>query len=42
MVVDYQDETIVRRGEKITATDIEAIDQFGLRDAPPDVLRLGG
>ena len=43
VIVNYdQDETIVRRGEKITATDIEAIDQFGLRDARPDVLRLGG
>jgi hypothetical protein len=43
VIVNYdQDETIVRRGEKITAADIEAIDQFGLRDARPDVLRLGG
>jgi cyclic-di-AMP phosphodiesterase PgpH len=37
-----QSESIVRRGEKITAADLEAIDEFGLRDARPDVLRLGG
>src|SRR4029078_11698003 len=43
VIANYaQNQTIVRRGEKITATDIEAIDEFGLRDARPDVLRLGG
>src|SRR4029078_4482468 len=42
IVNSAQNQTIVRRGEKITATDIEAIAEFGLRDARPDVLRLGG
>jgi hypothetical protein len=37
-----QNETIVRRGDKVTAAQLEAIDQFGLRNARPDVARLGG
>ena len=37
-----QNETIVRKGERVTASEIEAIDQFGLRNARPDVARLGG
>jgi putative nucleotidyltransferase with HDIG domain len=37
-----QNETIVQRGEKITAAQLEAIDHFGLRNARPDVARLGG
>jgi hypothetical protein len=37
-----QNETIVRRGDKVTAVQLEAIDQFGLRNARPDVARLGG
>lgn len=37
-----QNETIVRKGERITEADIEAIDEFGLRNARPDVARLGG
>jgi cyclic-di-AMP phosphodiesterase PgpH len=35
-------ETIVQRGEKISEFQLEAIDQFGLRNARPDVARLGG
>ncbi|TMF35243.1 MAG: HDIG domain-containing protein [Chloroflexi bacterium] len=43
VVVNYaQNETIVRRGQKITDVDLEAIDEFGLREARPDVARLGG
>ena len=43
VVVDYaQNETIVRRGEKVTAVDLEAIEWFGLTEARPDVARLGG
>jgi hypothetical protein len=37
-----QNQTIVRRGDKVTAAQFEAIDQFGLRNARPDVARLGG
>ena len=37
-----QNETIVRKGEKITEAQLEKIDQFGLRNARPDVARLGG
>src|SRR2546426_2027923 len=37
-----QNEIIVRRGEKITPALLEAIDYFGLREARPDVARLGG
>jgi putative nucleotidyltransferase with HDIG domain len=37
-----QNETIVQRGEKITAAQLEAIDHYGLRNARPDVARLGG
>jgi len=35
-------EAIVRRGDKVTAEQLETIDKFGLRDAKPDVARLGG
>ena len=42
MVQVAQDETIVRRGDKVTATQLETIDEFGLRNARPDVARLGG
>ncbi|HET9614338.1 MAG TPA: HDIG domain-containing protein, partial [Candidatus Limnocylindrales bacterium] len=35
-------QTIIRRGEPATAVELEAVDYFGLRDARPDVLRLGG
>ncbi|HSL33408.1 MAG TPA: HDIG domain-containing protein [Candidatus Limnocylindrales bacterium] len=37
-----QNETIVRRGDKVTDAQLEKIDQFGLRNATPDVARLGG
>ncbi len=40
---DYaQNETIVRKGARITAAQLEAIEAFGLTDARPDVARLGG
>ncbi len=43
VIVDYGlSEIIVRRGEKVTDVDMEAIDKFGLTEAKPDVLRLGG
>ena len=42
MVQVAQDETIVRKGAKVTATQLETIDEFGLRNARPDVARLGG
>ena len=43
VVVPYsQNETIVRHGEKVTAEELEAIVEFGLIDARPDVARLGG
>src|SRR3954452_22849070 len=43
VVVNYaQNETIVRRGQKVTDVNIEAIDQFSLRESRPDVARLGG
>ena len=43
VVVNYaQNQTIVRHGEPITPVDMEAIDYFSLREARPDVLRLGG
>jgi putative nucleotidyltransferase with HDIG domain len=35
-------ETIVPKGKRITTVDIEAIEEFGLTDARPDVARLGG
>jgi cyclic-di-AMP phosphodiesterase PgpH len=35
-------EAIVRRGDKVTAQQMEAIDEYNLRDAKPDVVRLGG
>jgi putative nucleotidyltransferase with HDIG domain len=42
-VVNYaQNETIVRKGQKITPVDLEAIKEFGLTDARPDFGRLGG
>jgi putative nucleotidyltransferase with HDIG domain len=37
-----QNQTIVRKGDKMTAAQFEAIDQYGLRNARPDVARLGG
>ncbi len=43
VVVPYaQNETIVRHGEKVTPEALEAIVEFGLIDARPDVARLGG
>ncbi len=43
VVVPYsQNETIVRHGEKVTPEALEAIIEFGLIDARPDVARLGG
>jgi hypothetical protein len=42
MVQVAQNETIVRKGEKVTEALLEKIDQFGLRNARPDVARLGG
>ena len=43
VVVDYkQNETIVRKGQKISDVDLEAIERLGLLDARPDVARLGG
>ncbi len=43
VVVDYSlNETIVRKGEKVTDVDMEAITWFGLTQARPDVLRIGG
>jgi cyclic-di-AMP phosphodiesterase PgpH len=43
VVANYsQNQTIVRRGEPVTNVDMEAIDYFHLREATPDVLRLGG
>ncbi len=35
-------EAIVRRGDKVTAEQLETIDKYSLRDAKPDVARLGG
>jgi putative nucleotidyltransferase with HDIG domain len=37
-----QNETVVRKGQKITPVDLEAITYFGLTEARPDVARLGG
>ena len=37
-----QNETIVRKGEKITDADLEAIVEFGLTESRPDFARLGG
>jgi putative nucleotidyltransferase with HDIG domain len=37
-----QNETIVRKGEKVTPLALEAIDEFGLTEARVDVARLGG
>ena len=43
VVVDYrQNETIVRKGEKITPVILEAINEFGLTESRPDIARLGG
>jgi putative nucleotidyltransferase with HDIG domain len=43
VVVDYsQNETIVRKGEKITPVILEAINEFGLTESKPDIARLGG
>ncbi|HEY8988160.1 MAG TPA: HDIG domain-containing metalloprotein, partial [Candidatus Limnocylindrales bacterium] len=42
MISYAQNETIVRKGEKVTDLDLEAIDEFGLTQARPDVARLGG
>jgi Predicted membrane-associated HD superfamily hydrolase len=43
VVVPYAlNETIVRHGEKVTPEALEAIVEFGLIDARPDVARLGG
>ncbi|HET9346353.1 MAG TPA: HDIG domain-containing protein [Candidatus Limnocylindrales bacterium] len=35
-------EAIVRRGDRVTEEQLETIDQYGLRNARPDVARLGG
>jgi putative nucleotidyltransferase with HDIG domain len=35
-------EAIVRRGDKVTPEQFEAINEYHLRDAKPDVVRLGG
>jgi cyclic-di-AMP phosphodiesterase PgpH len=35
-------EAIVRRGDKVTEEQLETIDEYGLRNARPDVARLGG
>ncbi|HEX5823870.1 MAG TPA: HDIG domain-containing protein, partial [Candidatus Limnocylindrales bacterium] len=37
-----QNETIVRRGQKVTDVALEAIEHFGLIEARPDVARLAG
>jgi putative nucleotidyltransferase with HDIG domain len=37
-----QNETIVRKGEKVTPLALEAIDEFGLTEARVDIARLGG
>jgi len=37
-----QNETIVRKGEKVTPLALEAINQFGLTEARVDIARLGG
>ena len=43
VTVDFlQNESIVRKGQKITDVDLEAIDEFGLTEARPDLARLGG
>ncbi|HEU0236460.1 MAG TPA: HDIG domain-containing protein [Candidatus Limnocylindrales bacterium] len=41
-VVLLQNQVIVREGEIVTAEHIEMIDQFGLREATPDLVRLAG
>ena len=42
-VVTYAlNETIVNRGERITAAQLEAIEEFGLTEARPDLIRLVG
>jgi len=41
-VVLLQGQVIVRDGDLVTAEDIEKIDQFGLREATPDLVRLAG
>ena len=43
VVVDYaQNEKIVGRSERVTPEAMEAIEEFGLLEARPDVARLGG
>jgi putative nucleotidyltransferase with HDIG domain len=42
MVQVEQNEAIVRRGDKVTDEQLEAIDEFELRTARPDVVRLSG
>jgi len=43
VMVDYSlNQTIVRRGEKVTPAEMEAITEFGLTEARPDFARLGG
>jgi putative nucleotidyltransferase with HDIG domain len=37
-----QNETIVRKGEKVTPLALEAIDEFGLTESRVDIARLGG
>jgi putative nucleotidyltransferase with HDIG domain len=37
-----QNETIVRKGQKVTDLDLEAIVKFGLTESKPDFARLGG
>jgi hypothetical protein len=37
-----QSETIIRKGDKVTEAQLEAVDQYGLRNARPDIARLGG
>jgi len=41
-VVLLQGQAIVRANDPVTAEDIEIIDQFGLREASPDLVRLAG
>ncbi|HEV8544938.1 MAG TPA: HDIG domain-containing protein [Candidatus Limnocylindrales bacterium] len=42
MVSYEQNEAIVRKNDKITPAQLEAIDEFNLRAATPDFARLGG
>jgi putative nucleotidyltransferase with HDIG domain len=42
-IINYaQNETIVRKGEKVTPLALEAITEFGLTQARVDIARLGG